>query len=123
MRTKTNLQGFNEMIKSDNYKGVLPDLKCIQLKQRPKKDCPLWYMDGIEQADLAYQTNQGWKLTSKGIDIIHINEALITLFDLIDDEKFDEAREAMEKLRGKLGENDPELTRASSLLKFLEGTE
>ena len=48
---------------------------------------------------------------------------LNTLFELIDDEKFEAAREAMESLRGQLGEHAPELTRSSSLLKFLEGTE
>jgi len=52
-----------------------------------------------------------------------MEEQLNELFDLIDDEQFDEAREAMAGLRAKLGEHDPELTRASSLLKFLEGEE
>lgn len=52
-----------------------------------------------------------------------MEEQLNALFDLIDDERFDEAREVMEGLRAKLGEHDPELTRASSLLKFLEGEE
>lgn len=52
-----------------------------------------------------------------------IEEQLNVLFDLIDDERFDEARSAMNDLRVKLGEHDPELTRASSLLKFLEGEE
>lgn len=48
---------------------------------------------------------------------------LNALFDLIDDEQFDVARTAMSDLRSKLGEHEPELTRASSLLKFLEGEE
>ncbi len=52
-----------------------------------------------------------------------IEEQLNELFDLIDDEQFDMARKVMEGLRAKLGEHDPELTRASSLLKFLEGEE
>jgi len=52
-----------------------------------------------------------------------MEEQLIELFELIDDEEFDKAREAMQDLRAKLGEHDPELTRASSLLKFLEGDE
>ena len=52
-----------------------------------------------------------------------MEEQLNALFDLIDDEQFDDARSAMERLREKLGEHDPELTRASSLLKFLEGEE
>ncbi len=52
-----------------------------------------------------------------------MEEQLNALFDLIDDERFDEARTAMSNLRSKLGEHEPELTRASSLLKFLEGEE
>lgn len=52
-----------------------------------------------------------------------IEEQLNALFDLIDDERFDEAREKMQVLRAKLGEHEPELIRASSLLKFLEGEE
>ena len=54
---------------------------------------------------------------------LKIEEQLNMLFDLIDDERFDKARTAMDGLRAKLGEHDPELTRASSLLKFLEGEE
>ncbi len=52
-----------------------------------------------------------------------MEEQLNELFDFIDDEQFNKARQAMEGLRAKLGEHDPELTRASSLLKFLEGEE
>lgn len=52
-----------------------------------------------------------------------VEQQLNQLFDLIDDEKFTEARTAMTGLRGQLGEHDPELIRASSLLKFLEGEE
>lgn len=48
---------------------------------------------------------------------------LTDLFRLIDDEKFDQARDAMEPLEKILGENEPELTRASALIKFLEGKE
>lgn len=45
------------------------------------------------------------------------------LFELIDQERFDEARAAIEALEQKLGEDEPELTRASSLIRFLEGAE
>jgi predicted ATP-binding protein involved in virulence len=45
------------------------------------------------------------------------------LFRLIDDEDFDAARQAITKLTEKLGESEPELTRARSLIKFLEGNE
>ena len=54
---------------------------------------------------------------------MEIEEQLNELFDMIDKERFEEAREAMEGLRKGLGKHDPELTRASSLLKFLEGEE
>lgn len=45
------------------------------------------------------------------------------LFELIDQEQFDKARAAIADLERKLGEDEPELTRASSLIRFLEGAE
>jgi len=48
---------------------------------------------------------------------------LKTLFELIDQERFDQARAAIADLERKLGEDEPELTRASSLIRFLEGAE
>lgn len=52
-----------------------------------------------------------------------IEDELQTLFDLIDQEHFDEARAAILALESKLGEDEPELTRAGSLIHFLEGSE
>lgn len=52
-----------------------------------------------------------------------VDAELKTLFELIDQERFDEARAAIADLENKLGEDEPELTRASSLIRFLEGTE
>lgn len=52
-----------------------------------------------------------------------VEDELKNLFELIDQERFDDARRAITKLEGKLGEDEPELTRASSLIRFLEGTE
>ncbi|MEP7308047.1 MAG: AAA family ATPase [Acidobacteriota bacterium] len=52
-----------------------------------------------------------------------VDGELKTLFELIDRERFDEARAAIAVLERKLGEDEPELTRASSLIRFLEGTE
>jgi predicted ATP-binding protein involved in virulence len=52
-----------------------------------------------------------------------IADKLHELFRLIDDEDFDGARQAIIKLTEKLGESEPELTRARSLIKFLEGNE
>lgn len=52
-----------------------------------------------------------------------IDKRLEDLFELIDDEDFPAAWKAIQELRIKLGSNDPELTRASSLIKFLEGAE
>lgn len=48
---------------------------------------------------------------------------LQALFDLIDQERFDDARVAIAALERELGEDEPELTRASSLIRFLEGSE
>jgi energy-coupling factor transporter ATP-binding protein EcfA2 len=45
------------------------------------------------------------------------------LFELIDQEHFERARAAIAVLEGKLGEDEPELTRAGSLIRFLEGSE
>jgi hypothetical protein len=52
-----------------------------------------------------------------------VNDELKALFELIDEERFDAAREAIANLESKLGEDEPELTRASSLIRFLEGAE
>lgn len=46
---------------------------------------------------------------------------LKSLFELIDQEHFDEARSSIAALEQQLGEDEPELTRASSLIRFLEG--
>lgn len=53
----------------------------------------------------------------------HVDGQLKALFELIDQERFDEARAAITDLERKLGEDEPELTRASSLIRFLEGAE
>ncbi|MFA6928698.1 MAG: AAA family ATPase [Lentisphaeria bacterium] len=52
-----------------------------------------------------------------------VDGQLKALFDLIDQERFDDARAAIADLESKLGEEEPELTRANSLIRFLEGTE
>jgi energy-coupling factor transporter ATP-binding protein EcfA2 len=52
-----------------------------------------------------------------------VDGELKTLFELIDQERFDQARAAIADLERKLGEAEPELTRASSLIHFLEGNE
>lgn len=52
-----------------------------------------------------------------------VDGELRNLFKLIDQESFDEARAAIAALECKLGEDEPELTRASSLIRFLEGAE
>ena len=43
------------------------------------------------------------------------------LFELIDKEDFIKARANIVSLEKQLGEGEPELTRASTLIKFLEG--
>lgn len=52
-----------------------------------------------------------------------VDDELKTLFKLIDQERFDEARSSISDLERKLGEDEPELTRASSLIRFLEGAD
>ena len=52
-----------------------------------------------------------------------VDGELRTLFELIDQERFEDARAAIVELESKLGEDEPELTRASSLIRFLEGAE
>ncbi len=49
-----------------------------------------------------------------------VSETLHTVFQLIDDEDFDQARQTITKLSEQVGELDPELTRARGLIKFLE---
>ncbi|GBR69569.1 AAA family ATPase [Gluconobacter kanchanaburiensis] len=52
-----------------------------------------------------------------------VDSELKALFDLIDQERFDDARAAIVTLERKLGDEEPELTRASSLIRFLDGAE
>ncbi|CNB23608.1 putative ATP binding protein SugR [Yersinia intermedia] len=52
-----------------------------------------------------------------------VEGTLNALFELIDQERFDDARAAIRALEQKLGEDEPELIRASSLIRFLEGDE
>lgn len=52
-----------------------------------------------------------------------VDGELKTLFEMIDQERFDDARAAIAALERKLGEDEPELTRASSLIHFLEGSD
>ena len=51
-----------------------------------------------------------------------VEDELKALFELIDQERFDEARVGIANLQRQLGQDAPELTRASSLIHFLEGT-
>ena len=50
-----------------------------------------------------------------------VETALHQLFRLIDDENFEAAEARIEDLASTLGEDDPEITRARSLLAFLRG--
>ena len=50
-----------------------------------------------------------------------VTQNLHKMFQLIDDEDFDMARQAMIPLITKIGDRDPEITRAQTLIKFLEG--
>jgi predicted ATP-binding protein involved in virulence len=52
-----------------------------------------------------------------------VTQNLHKMFQLIDDEDFDMARQAMIPLIRKIGDHDPEITRAKTLIKFLEGNE
>lgn len=50
-----------------------------------------------------------------------VDDDLRALFRLIDDDRLGEARTAIAQLEITLGHDEPELTRASSLIRFLEG--
>ena len=54
---------------------------------------------------------------------VEIDEQLNVLSQLIDDEDFKRAQQYMDELAETLGQNDPELTRARTLMAFLEDTE
>jgi|AntRauTorcE11897_2_1112592.scaffolds.fasta_scaffold00545_35 hypothetical protein len=62
---------FYLLCKSCNFKEIIPDLKSIKKNGRPLTKSPKWWCDGIEDADFAYQTNLGWKLTKGGEGIIN----------------------------------------------------
>lgn len=49
-----------------------------------------------------------------------VADLLSRLFGLIDNEKFDDARNLLPEVEAKLGPDDPELTRARTLMTFLE---
>jgi predicted ATP-binding protein involved in virulence len=49
-----------------------------------------------------------------------VDKLLHQLSRLIDEEKFSEAKELLKEAEGKLGPDDPEITRASTLMSFLE---
>jgi predicted ATP-binding protein involved in virulence len=49
-----------------------------------------------------------------------VGDLLARLFKLIDDEDFDRARAVLTEVEGKLGSDDPEVTRARTLMAFLE---
>lgn len=50
---------------------LIRELRSIKNKGRPRVSCPAWYAEGIEQADLAYQIPEGWKLSQAGINLIN----------------------------------------------------
>jgi hypothetical protein len=52
-----------------------------------------------------------------------ISDSLHKLFQLIDEDDFDGARRAIIPIIEKVGESEPEITRARSLINFLEGNE
>jgi hypothetical protein len=52
-----------------------------------------------------------------------VDAELRALFELIDAERLDEARASIGRLEATLGQDEPELTRAASLIRFLEGGE
>ena len=52
-----------------------------------------------------------------------VADELHALFILIDDENFDAAHQSIINLTEKLGPSEPEITRARTLIKFLEGNE
>jgi hypothetical protein len=52
-----------------------------------------------------------------------IENKLRKIFDLIDREDFGAARKSIAAIVPQLGQNDPEITRANALIKFLEGRE
>ncbi|RMX10992.1 ATP-binding protein [Vandammella animalimorsus] len=69
-------------------------------------------------ANRILQEHMGARIRNQKMD-----DELKNLFRLIDDEDFNEARKAIKNLEGRLGGNEPELTRASSLIHFLEGAD
>ncbi len=69
-------------------------------------------------ANRILQELMGAPVRNKGMEA-----KLRALFELIDQEDFATAREKIAALEQQLGQDEPELTRASSLIRFLEGAE
>jgi predicted ATP-binding protein involved in virulence len=52
-----------------------------------------------------------------------VQELLSEISEEVGAQRFEKARELVAKLSGQLGENDPEVTRTSTLIDFMEGKE
>ena len=63
------------------------------------------------------------ELMGAPIRATQIEGELRVLFEMIDQEDFEKAREKIAELEKQLGASEPELTRANSLITFLEGSE
>lgn len=68
-------------------------------------------------ANRILQEMMGAPVRNKAIEV-----ELRSLFELIDQEDFENARKKITALTTQLGESEPELTRANSLITFLEGS-
>jgi predicted ATP-binding protein involved in virulence len=72
---------------------------------------------GLDAKRVLYELMGSSDQNKETVDKLH------ALYRLIDDEDFNQARQKIITLTEKLGELEPELTRARSLIKFLEGNE
>jgi predicted ATP-binding protein involved in virulence len=94
------------------------EAKCIRFLEKEEENIEIFTPSDAFGLDVNRILNELMGVSERNQEI---NDQIHDMFQLIDDEEFDLAREKMILLIEKIGESDPNITRAKSLIKFLEG--
>lgn len=94
------------------------EAKCIRFLEKEEESIEIFTPSDAFGLDVNRILNELMGVLERNQEI---NTQIHQMFQLIDDEEFDLARQKMIPLIEKIGENDPNITRAKSLIQFLEG--